>query len=73
MNEDESRDLMADEAGVPELVREPSSGEATPVPQAADYALVAEEVMAAIRELHARGGIDDVFGRLPDEQDSDAD
>jgi len=28
---------------------------------------MAEEVMAAVRELHARGGLDDVFGRLPDE------
>ena len=43
--------------------------------QAVDFALVAEAVMpairelhnAAIRELHERGGIDDVFGRLPDE------
>lgn len=32
-----------------------------------DHALVAEEVVGAIRELHERGGIDDVFGRLPDE------
>jgi len=35
--------------------------------QAADFALMAEEVMAAIRELHEQGGIDDVVGRLPDE------
>jgi hypothetical protein len=28
---------------------------------------MAEEVMAAIRELHEQGGIDDVVGRLPDE------
>ena len=35
--------------------------------QAPDFALMAEEVMAAIRELHEQGGIDDVFGRLPDE------
>ena len=33
----------------------------------ADFALAAEEVMAAIRELHERGGIDDVFGRLPED------
>ncbi|HZO33338.1 MAG TPA: type II toxin-antitoxin system HicB family antitoxin [Chloroflexota bacterium] len=35
--------------------------------QEADFALMAEEVMAAIRELHERDGIDDVFGRLSDE------
>jgi hypothetical protein len=34
-------------------------------PPGADFALVAEEVMAAIRELHDRVGIDDVFGLLP--------
>lgn len=28
---------------------------------------MADTVMEAIRELHARGGLDDVFGRLPDE------
>ncbi len=35
--------------------------------QDVDFALAAEEVNAAIRELHERGGIDDVLGRLPDE------
>jgi hypothetical protein len=32
-----------------------------------DFALAAEEVTAAIRDLHDRGGLDDVFGRLADE------
>lgn len=31
----------------------------------------AEEVMAAISELHARGGLDDVFGHLPPEAERD--
>ncbi len=35
--------------------------------EAGDYALAAAEVMAAIGELHARDGVDDVFGRLPAE------
>lgn len=35
--------------------------------QAVDFASVAEEFMAAIRELHESGGIEDVFGRLPDQ------
>ena len=39
------------------------------VREAVDHARVAREVMAAIKELHDRGGIDDVFGRLtPDEE-----
>ncbi len=33
--------------------------------RAAEHALAAEEVMAAIREPHARGGIQDVSGRPP--------
>jgi antitoxin HicB len=37
--------------------------------QAPDFALMAEKVMAAIRELHKQGGIDDVFGKLPAEGD----
>jgi antitoxin HicB len=35
--------------------------------QAVDFALAADEIMAAIRELHESGGVDDVFGRLPEE------
>lgn len=45
--------------------RETSESEA--VRQAVEYSLAAEEVMAAIRELNARGGVDNVCGRLPDE------
>ena len=41
--------------------------ESQDVREAVDFSLAAEEVMAAIRELHERGGLDDVFGRLPDE------
>ncbi len=37
------------------------------IPRPKGYRRAAEEIMAAVRELHARGGIDDVFGRLPDE------
>jgi hypothetical protein len=36
--------------------------------QTAEFALVAEEVMAAIRELHERGELDDVCCRRPDEE-----
>lgn len=37
----------------------------------ADFALGAEEVMAAIRDLHARGGLDDVIDRVRDRSDDD--
>ena len=37
------------------------------IPRPKGYRRAADEIMAAVRELHARGGIHDVFGRLPDE------
>ncbi len=35
--------------------------------EAVDFSLVAQQVMAALRELHERGGLEDVFARLPGE------
>jgi hypothetical protein len=35
----------------------------------ADFLLAAEEITAAIRHLHARGGLNDVFDRLRDKSD----
>ncbi len=61
------KNLMVDGEKVRALARRRETSESEAVRQAVDHALAAEEVMAAIRELHARGGIDDVFGRLPDQ------
>ena len=61
------KNLMVDGEKISELARRRGTSESEAVRQAVEYALAAEEVMAAIRELRARGGIDDVFGRLPDE------
>ena len=61
------KNLMADAEKVRELARQRGTSESEAVRQAVEHALAAEEFMATIRELHARGGIDDVFGRLPDE------
>jgi hypothetical protein len=63
------KNLIVDADKVRELAHRQGTSESQAVRQAVDFALMAEEVMAAIRELHARGGIDDVFGRLPDEVD----
>lgn len=63
------KNLMVDSEQVRELARRKKMSESEAVRQAVDYALMAEEVMDAIRELHDRGGIDDVLGRLPDEID----
>ena len=60
------KNLMVDPEKVHELARRRGISESEAVRQAVDHALAAEEVMGAIRELHARGGVDDVFGRLSD-------
>ena len=61
------KNLVVDGEKVSELARRRGTSESEAVRRAVDDALAAEEVMEAIRALHARGGIDDVFGRLPDE------
>ena len=61
------KNLVVDGEKVRELARRRGTSESQAVREAVDSALAAEEVMAAIHELHARGGIDDVFGRLPDQ------
>ena len=60
------KNLMVDGEKIRELARRRNTSESEAVRQAVDHALAAEEVMAAIRELHERNGIEDVFGRLPD-------
>lgn len=61
------KNLMVDADKLRELAHQRGTTESQAVREAVDFALVAEEVMAAIRELHERDGINDVFGRLPDE------
>ena len=64
------KNLMVDAEKVQELARRRGTSESGAVRQAVDFALAAEEVMAAVRTLHERRGLDDVFGRLPDEVDA---
>jgi hypothetical protein len=61
------KNLVVDAEKVRDLARRRKTSESEAVRQAVDFALAAEEVMAAVRGLHAHGGLDDVFGRLPDE------
>jgi hypothetical protein len=61
------KNLIVDADKVRELARRRGMSESQAVREAVEHALAAEDVMDGIRELHARGGIDDVFGRLPDE------
>ena len=64
------KNLMVDADQVRDLAQRRGTNDSQAVRQAVDFALAAEEVMAALRELHERGGLDDVFGRLPDEEDA---
>ncbi len=61
------KNLMVDPDQLRELARRRQLSESAAARQAIDYALAAEEVMEALRALRDRGGIEDVFGHLPDE------
>jgi hypothetical protein len=63
------KNLMVDPDSVRALARRRGTSESQAVRDAVDFALAAEEVIGAIQDLHQRGGLDDVFGRLPDEAD----
>ena len=63
------KNLMVDAERIRDLARRRGTNESQAVRQAVDFALAADEVMAAVRDLHGRGGLDDVFGRLPDEEE----
>jgi hypothetical protein len=63
------KSLMVDPDSVRALARRRGTSESQAVRDAVDFALAAEEVVAAIQDLHERGGLDDVFGRLPDVSD----
>jgi alkanesulfonate monooxygenase SsuD/methylene tetrahydromethanopterin reductase-like flavin-dependent oxidoreductase (luciferase family) len=54
------------------LVRSRDAGESEAVRDTAEFVRSAEEIVAAIKELHELGGIDDVFNNMPDEQDNHA-
>lgn len=62
------KNLVVEGDKIKELARRRGTSESEAVREAVEFALAADEVMAAIRTLHERGGIDDVFGRMPDEE-----
>ncbi len=63
------KNLMVEDAKVKALARLRGTSESEAVRNAVDFVLAAEEIVGAIHELHARGGIDDVFGKLSAEDD----
>jgi predicted transcriptional regulator len=61
------KNLVLDAEELRELARRRKLSESAAAREAIKNMLAAEEVMDALTELRERGGIDDVFGRLPDE------
>src|SRR5689334_1888264 len=58
------KNLMLDDAQVKELARRRGTSESAAIRQVIDFALAADEITEAFNELAARGGVDDVFGKL---------
>ncbi len=58
---------MLDPEPLRELARRRGTSESAAVRQVIDFSLAADEALDALRELRDRGGIDDVFGRLQEE------
>lgn len=66
------KNLVVDDEKIKELARLNGTSESEAVRQAVDYALAAKEMVEVVRALAERGGVDDVFGRLPDEIEEEA-
>ena len=63
------KNLMVDQEKVRALARRRGLSESAAVREAVDWALLAAEFEEAMLELSALGGIDDVFGQMPDAPD----
>jgi hypothetical protein len=66
------KNLMVDGDKVRALARRRGLSESAAVREAVDFALLAEEFDGAMRELSSLGGIEDVFGKLPSENEPEA-
>ena len=65
------KNLMVEADKVRELAERRGMSESAAVREAVDFALLAEEFEAAMLDLAAAGGIDDVFGKMPADSSSD--
>ena len=66
------KNLMVDEEKLKELARRRGLSESAAVREAVAHALAAEIAVEVFSELQARGGVDDVFGILPAEDEEAA-
>ena len=58
------KNLMIDQEALSALAERRGLSESAAAREAIAHSLSAMEIADAVRELHAAGGIDDVFGRL---------
>jgi hypothetical protein len=66
------KNLIVDNEKVKELARLRGRSESAVVREAVDFALAAAVAEDVFRKLHARGGgVDDVFGKLPAEEEEE--
>ena len=63
--------LMIEADKIRELAERRGVSESAAVREAVDVALLADELEAAMLDLSAAGGIDDVFGKLPVDSSND--
>jgi hypothetical protein len=61
------KNLVVDDAKLKRLARQRGKSESATVRELVDFALLADEVEGIFKELQKRGGIDDAFGRLTDQ------
>ena len=54
------------------LAKRRGVSESAAVREAVDWALLAAELEAAMLDLSTSGGVDDVFGKMPADSDTDA-
>lgn len=59
------KNLIVDDAKLKSLANRRGLSESATVRELVDLAFVADEIGDVFRELQRRGGVDDVFGRLP--------
>ena len=67
------KNLMVEADKLRELAERRGMSESAAVREAVDWALLAQELEAAMLDLSAAGGIDDVFGKMPVDSSNDAD
>jgi hypothetical protein len=71
MSTPKRKTLLLDDGNLKELARRRRQSESAVVRDLVAHALAAEEIIEALQGLHDAGGVEDVFGRLPADADTE--